>query len=143
MTSVRTIPKLTSRSSSMASSDAGAENAGQPQPESYFVSDWNSSAPPPAHRRWRGSNVWSYSPLNGRSVPFSRRTRYCSGLSSARHSASVLLILFTLNSLATAAFVTPLWLLSDRPPMPSERPVEARGLVKRYGAITAVDHVDL
>ncbi|HKD33460.1 MAG TPA: ABC transporter ATP-binding protein [Gaiellaceae bacterium] len=27
--------------------------------------------------------------------------------------------------------------------MPSDRPVEARGLVKRYGAITAVDHVDL
>ena len=27
--------------------------------------------------------------------------------------------------------------------MHSERPVEARGLVKRYGAITAVDHVDL
>jgi ABC-2 type transport system ATP-binding protein len=27
--------------------------------------------------------------------------------------------------------------------MPSDRPVEARGLVKRYGAITAVDDVDL
>ena len=27
--------------------------------------------------------------------------------------------------------------------MPSATPVEARGLVKRYGAITAVDHVDL
>jgi ABC-2 type transport system ATP-binding protein len=27
--------------------------------------------------------------------------------------------------------------------MPTDRPVEARGLVKRYGAITAVDHVDL
>ncbi len=27
--------------------------------------------------------------------------------------------------------------------MPGDRPVEARGLVKRYGAITAVDHVDL
>ena len=27
--------------------------------------------------------------------------------------------------------------------MPAERPLEARGLVKRYGAITAVDHVDL
>ena len=27
--------------------------------------------------------------------------------------------------------------------MPSDRPVEARGLVKRYGAITAVDHLDL
>ena len=27
--------------------------------------------------------------------------------------------------------------------MPAERPLEARGLVKRYGAITAVDKVDL
>jgi ABC-2 type transport system ATP-binding protein len=27
--------------------------------------------------------------------------------------------------------------------MPAERPVEARGLVKRYGAITAIDRVDL
>ena len=27
--------------------------------------------------------------------------------------------------------------------MPPDRPVEARGLVKRYGAVTAVDHVDL
>ena len=27
--------------------------------------------------------------------------------------------------------------------MPAERPLEARGLVKRYGAITAIDHVDL
>jgi len=27
--------------------------------------------------------------------------------------------------------------------MPADTPVEARGLVKRYGAITAVDHVDL
>jgi len=27
--------------------------------------------------------------------------------------------------------------------VPSATPVEARGLVKRYGAITAVDHVDL
>jgi ABC-2 type transport system ATP-binding protein len=27
--------------------------------------------------------------------------------------------------------------------MPSDRPVEARGLVKRYGAVIAVDHVDL
>ena len=31
-----------------ASSLAGAENAGQPQPELYFVSDPNSSAPQPA-----------------------------------------------------------------------------------------------
>src|SRR5919197_4696791 len=38
-----------------------------------------------------GSNTWSYSPLNGRSVPFSRRTRNCSGVRSRRHSASVFL----------------------------------------------------
>src|SRR5262249_58703822 len=55
----------------------------------------------------------------------------------------VFLILFTLNSLATAPFVTSLRLRSARPPMPSDRPVEARGLVKTYGDITAVDHVDL
>src|SRR5208283_4093252 len=35
----------------------------------------------------------SYSPLKGRSVPFWRNTRYCSGVSSLRHSSSVLLIL--------------------------------------------------
>ena len=79
MTSVRTIPKVTSVSSSIASSPAGAENAGQPQPESYFVSDSKRVVPQPAQTYVPGSNVWSYSPLNGASVPFSRRTRYCSG----------------------------------------------------------------
>jgi len=89
MTSVRTIPYVVSVSSSIASALAGAENAGQPQPESYFVSDSKRTAPQPAQRYVPGSKLWSYSPLNGASVPFSRRTRYSSGDSSARHSASV------------------------------------------------------
>src|SRR5204863_3595990 len=89
VTSVRSIPKVRSVSSSIAPSSAGAKNAGQPQPESYFVSDSNRVVPHPAQTYVPGSNTWSYSPLNARSVPFSRRTRYCSGLSSARHSASV------------------------------------------------------
>src|SRR5207245_3952345 len=61
----------------------------QPQPESYFVSDSNSSAPHPAQWYVPGSKTWSYSPVNGASVPFPRRTRYCSASSSARHCSSV------------------------------------------------------
>jgi hypothetical protein len=41
--------KLRSVSSSIASWLAGAEKAGQPQPESYFASEAKSSAPQPAH----------------------------------------------------------------------------------------------
>ena len=37
------MPKVVSVSSSTASSPAGAEKAGQPQPESYFASESNSS----------------------------------------------------------------------------------------------------
>src|SRR6185503_10758381 len=73
----------------IASPLAGAEKAGQPQPESYLASELNSSAPQPAQRYVPASKTWSYSPENGASVPFSRSTRYCSGSSSARHSASV------------------------------------------------------
>ena len=86
---MRTIPWLTSRSSSIASSLAGAKNAGQPQPESYFVSELKSSVPQPAQRYVPGSKTWSYSPVKAGSVAFSRRIRYCSGVSSARHCCSV------------------------------------------------------
>src|SRR5439155_18097301 len=65
-----------------------------PQPESYFVSDGKSAAPKPARWYVPGSRPWSYSPVNGRSVRCSRSRRYCSGESSARHSASVLTTLF-------------------------------------------------
>src|SRR5437588_2590907 len=105
-TSVRTIPYAVSVSSSTTSLPAGAENAGQPQPESYFASDSKSSAPQPAQRYVPGSKTWSYSPLNGASVPFSRRTRYCSGASSTRHCSSVFSIFSTPYSLADRRFVT-------------------------------------
>ena len=42
------MPYVVSVSSSTTSSPAGAENAGQPQPESYFASDVKSSVPQPA-----------------------------------------------------------------------------------------------
>src|SRR2546423_4525211 len=83
--------RLLSSLVSTASSLVGSKKAGQPQPESYFASARKSSAPQPAHRYTPGSNTWSYSPLNGRSVPLSRRTWNCSGVRSRRHSASVFL----------------------------------------------------
>src|SRR5689334_137608 len=107
------MPYVVSVSSSTASALAGAKNAGQPQPESYFVSERNSSVPQPAQRYVPSSKTWSYSPENGRSVPFSRSTWYCSGDSSARHSASdfwtfviTLPRLGSLISVATAATIT-------------------------------------
>ena len=71
-----------------ASGSAGAKKLGQPVPDSNFASERNSSAPQPA-QRYVPERCSSHSaPVNARSVPFSRSTRYCSGVSSARHSAS-------------------------------------------------------
>jgi hypothetical protein len=74
---------------STADASAGSKKEGQPVPDSNFVSDRKSSAPQPAHRYTPG--VWSsqYCPVKARSVPFSRRTRYCSGVNSVRQSASL------------------------------------------------------
>src|SRR4051794_33181408 len=106
MTSVRTMPNVVSVSSSTLSSVAGAEKAGQPHPESYFASELKSSAPHPAQWYVPESNTWSYSPVNGRSVPFSRSTWYCSGVSSARHCSSVFLIFCTPCRLQKLEIVT-------------------------------------
>jgi len=106
MTSVRTMPYVVSVASSIAWPLAGAEKAGQPHPESYFASDAKSSAPQPAQWYVPGSNVWSYSPLNGASVPFSRRTRYCSDDSSCRHCSFDFSIFSTPCSPPRARFVT-------------------------------------
>jgi hypothetical protein len=62
---------------------------GQPVPESNFASELNGSAPHPAHRNTPRSLLVAYSWLKGRSVPCSRSTWYCSGLSSSRHCSSV------------------------------------------------------
>ena len=50
MASVRTMPNELSDSYSMAPSAAGCQKLGQPEPESYFVSEAKSSAPQPAQR---------------------------------------------------------------------------------------------
>src|SRR5262245_57210271 len=75
-----------------ASVAAGAQKLGQPVPESNFLSDANSGAPQHTHL-----NVPSrFSRLSGcekaGSVPCWRVTRYSSGVSSFRHSSSVLVI---------------------------------------------------
>ena len=88
--SVRTMNQDRSVSVSTAEASAGSKNDGQPVPDSNLVSLRKSSAPQPAHRYTPEPCSSQYLPVNARSVPFSRRTWYSSGVSSARHSASVL-----------------------------------------------------
>src|SRR5450631_4321288 len=92
VTSTLRIPNVLSSWESTFSSAAGWKKLGQPQPESNFESDRNNSCPQAAHLYTPGVVTPSYSPVNGRSVPFSRSTRYCSGVNSLRHSSSVFLI---------------------------------------------------
>src|SRR5438132_11602487 len=80
---------LSSSSVRTLSYASGAEKLGQPVPESNFVSDVKSGLPHATQRYVPFSFVLSYSPVNGRSVPFSRVTWYCSGVSSRFHSSSV------------------------------------------------------
>ena len=67
----------------------GALNDGQQQPASNFFYDSKSDAPQQTQRYVPGSVLSQYSPVKGRSVPFWRVTRYCSGVSCAFHSSSV------------------------------------------------------
>ena len=86
---MRSIPcELSSRAPRLAAV-AGSVKLGQPVPESNFVSDENSSAPQAAQWYVPLSLEYTYSPLNGRSVPRLRRMSYCSGVSLLRNSASV------------------------------------------------------
>jgi hypothetical protein len=76
--------------------EIGAQKLGQPVPDSNLVSELNSSWPQPAHTYVPWAWLFQSSPVNARSVPFSRRTLYCMGVSicfhselgMARHSAS-------------------------------------------------------
>ena len=63
-----------------------------------------------------------YSPVNARSVPFFRSTRYCSGVSSFFQSSSVLLVLSLMVVgvfvVVTGALVSPSAVARD-PPQPA------------------------
>src|SRR5687767_1200927 len=90
-TSTRRIPKVRSSCVATLLSETGAQKLGHPLPESYFVSEEKSSVPHPAHRYLPCSFVLTYAPVKARSVPFSRSTWYCSGVSSFFQSLSTLL----------------------------------------------------
>src|SRR3982074_1218022 len=92
-TSVRRMKKLLSERSSTFSVLAGSQKLGHPVPDSNFVFELSRSVPHAAHVWVPSALVWTYLPVNGRSVPLPRRMSYCSGVSSARHSASVFEIL--------------------------------------------------
>src|SRR5262245_21148535 len=96
------MPWERSTSASTASVAVGAVKLGQPVPESNLASDENSSAPQPAQVYMASACASQNAPVKARSVPWRRSTSYCSGVSDARHSASVLSI-FILSVLSTAA----------------------------------------
>ena len=86
---MRAMPCDRSVCSSTASSLAGRTKLGQPEPLSNLSSLSNSGCPQAAQAYSPSALFFSYLPVNARSVPCSRRMRYCSGVSLARHSASV------------------------------------------------------
>src|SRR5918996_258651 len=83
------MPCERSSRSSTASATAGSVKLGQPVPLSNLASGRNTSPPPAAHGKGPWSLVPAYGWLNGRSVPCSRSTWYCSGVRRSRHSSSV------------------------------------------------------
>ena len=80
--------ELSSRTST-ASASFGSVKLGQPEPDSNLVVGVEQLGAAAAQRKTPSSWLFQYSPVKARSVPASRRTWYCSGVSSARHSASV------------------------------------------------------
>jgi hypothetical protein len=66
----------------------GCQKEGQPVPESNLASESNSGEPQQAQRYIPASWQSQYSPVKAGSVPFSRHTWYCSGVSCVLHSCS-------------------------------------------------------
>lgn len=93
-TSVRTIPCERSSTSFTAPEFATRSKLGQPVPESNLLSEENSGEPQPAQWYIPVSWLLTNSPLNGASVPFLRKTSYCSGVSSSFHWSSIFCIAF-------------------------------------------------
>jgi hypothetical protein len=81
----------------------GCQKLGQPVPLSYLVSDENNGNSHPAQEK----TPFRFSPFNGelpgRSVPCSRKTRYCAGLSCRFHSSTV----FSTSNVFASAVVAP------------------------------------
>src|SRR3989338_3426707 len=83
---MRRIPWLSSCLSPTFS--VALQKLGQPVPESNLASEGNNSAPQPPHMYLPVSLFFSSAPVNGPSVPFSLRMRYCSDVSFLFHSSS-------------------------------------------------------
>jgi hypothetical protein len=105
MTSVRRMPWLASSSSFTFRGDTGSQKLGQPVPDSNFDPTLNKSVPQQTH--WKKPVCPSAGSeqvvSNGRSVPFRRVISYCSGVSCAFHSASVLTTFGTCSTTPVAA----------------------------------------
>ena len=76
---------------SMFSVFTGSVKLGQPVLKSNFVSEENNSAPHVVQTYIPFSSECRYLPVKGTSVPFSRMTRYCSGLSCSFQLFSIFL----------------------------------------------------
>ncbi len=94
--------RLWSVSVSTLSPVLGRVKLGHPVPESNLSSESKSGLPQQTQRYRPGSFDALYLPVNAGSVPFFLVIRYCSGVSSARHSSSVLRIF---------SVIVPYWLL--------------------------------
>lgn len=98
---------------------------GQPLPESYFVSELNNTAS--QHTQWYVpcSVLVRWIPLKGSSVPFSRVTKYCSGVSFFCQSTLTVVSSYRVSDLKPTRAWTP------------------RGLGKLFGATMALGKFSL
>ena len=85
---MRVMPNEWSSASSTASA-SGVQKLGQPVPLSNLVFEENSGRSQPAQAKMPARCSLSSGLVHGSSVPASRSTSYCAGVSSLRHSASV------------------------------------------------------
>src|SRR6478735_2068664 len=102
-TSVRRMKNAVSVDSPIEPS-MGTLKLGQPVPLSNLRSATNSGWPQAAQLKVPARCSWSRAQVPARSVPCSRMTWYCSGVRSARHSASVLVT----GYVSVASFIVPI-----------------------------------
>src|SRR6266480_1639655 len=147
---------LKSWCSSTVPCSSGSQKLGQPVPDSNLVSEANRPAPQAAHRYTPSECSSQYAPVKGRSVPFSRSTWYCSGVSSWRHCSSLFVILLLIGpprprSPRATAHAAPAFPDAGRAapqmrsgPLPEwERRSADRPDVGRLGALGALGHLEL